>query len=99
MQDDSSSTKAELLIKVQQLREQLIKERKISTEELERAIAKHHTLSDFISICSYCKIVRNNDNEWVPMEVYITEHADVQFSHGICPECYPKVLKVAGIIE
>ena len=39
MKDDSSITKAELLIKVQQLREQLIKERKISTEKLERSIA------------------------------------------------------------
>jgi hypothetical protein len=42
MQDDSSSTKAEHLIKVQQLREQLLKERNISTEELERTIAKQH---------------------------------------------------------
>jgi hypothetical protein len=57
MKDYSSSTKQELLIKVNELSEQLIKEREITIEALESSIAKNHVLSDFISIC---KIVRSN---------------------------------------
>ena len=60
MKDYSSSTKEELLIKVNELSEQLIKEREITIEALESSIAKNHVLSDFISICSHCKIVRSN---------------------------------------
>lgn len=99
MENDSSRTKAQLLIKVQQLREQLKRERAIAVEELERTKAKFHTLSSLISICSYCKVVRNNDSTWVPMEVYITKNSDVQFSHGICPECYTQVRRKAELIE
>ena len=35
-----------------------------------------------------CKKIRNDSNYWQRVEVYISEHSDAQFSHGICPECY-----------
>ena len=31
------------------------------------------------------------------LEGYITEHSDAQFSHGICPECYPALLDQAKL--
>ena len=27
---------------------------------------------------------------WNKLEIYITEHAGTQFSHGICPDCMKK---------
>jgi hypothetical protein len=38
-----------------------------------------------VEICSYCKRVRNDGNDWEQLESYISEHTDAQFSHGICP--------------
>jgi len=27
------------------------------------------------------------------MESFISDHSEAQFTHGICPECYDKVVK------
>lgn len=40
-----------------------------------------------IGICSYCRKIRDEDDQWVPIEAYITSHTGANFSHGICDEC------------
>ncbi len=32
-----------------------------------------------------------DENYWQQVETYLGEHADVKFSHGICPDCYDRV--------
>jgi hypothetical protein len=32
--------------------------------------------------------VRAEQNYWQRVESYLAEHTEVQFSHGICPDCY-----------
>jgi len=49
-------------------------------------------LRGFLPICSYCKKIRNDRNYWEQIESYISDHSDVQFSHGICPECEASVM-------
>lgn len=49
-------------------------------------------LSGLLPICSYCKRIRSDQNYWLQVESYITEHTGAQFSHGICPSCYEKEL-------
>jgi sigma-B regulation protein RsbU (phosphoserine phosphatase) len=46
-----------------------------------------------LPICSYCKRIRSDQNYWEQVGSYITEHSEAQFSHGICPVCYEKVLE------
>ena len=46
------------------------------------------SLSGLLPMCAWCKKIRNDSNYWQQVEVYISEHSDAQFSHGICPECY-----------
>ena len=60
--------------------------------ELQFAMAKIHELQELIPICSYCKKVRDDSNYWQQVESYMSTRTGVQFSHGICPECYPKVI-------
>jgi len=98
-QDDSNNTKAQLLDKVQQLHEQIIRERKIAAEELEKAVTEIKISKGIIPICSYCKETRDEYGKWEPIEVYIMDHSNVQFSHGICPKCNSQVRKEAGLIE
>lgn len=58
---------------------------------LSEALAK--VLGGFISICANCKRVRVQENEWTPVEAYVTANTDARFSHGICPECMHRLYK------
>lgn len=63
--------------------------------ELEEAQAHVKLLSGIIPICSYCKKIRNDQDYWQQVEGYIAEHSEALFSHGICPDCFPKVMAAA----
>ncbi len=64
-----------------------IAERDRLIAELKNAMAEIKTLSGLLPICAGCKKIRNDEGYWEQIEVYIREHADVSFTHGICPEC------------
>ena len=59
--------------------------------ELREALAKIKTLTGILPICSVCKKIRNDKDGWEQMEVYIRDHSEAVFSHGICPECLQKL--------
>ena len=59
--------------------------------ELEKALAEIKILRGIIPICASCKKIRNDDGYWQQLEIYIQEHSDAEFSHGICEECIPKL--------
>lgn len=50
-------------------------------------------LKDLIPICAYCRQIREDDNFWSNIEQYIQVHTGSRFSHGICPQCYEKVVR------
>ena len=75
-----------------------ITERKLAEEEregliikLQEALSKVKLLSGFLPICASCKKIRNDKGYWEQMEMYIREHSEADFSHGICPECAQKL--------
>jgi hypothetical protein len=68
-------------------------EREALVRELRAALAEVKTLRGFLPICSYCKRIRDDENYWHSVENYLSEHTNTQFSHGICPACYPKVIE------
>jgi two-component system, OmpR family, sensor histidine kinase VicK len=45
------------------------------------------TLSGTISICASCKKIRDAEGTWWPVEVYVRDHSEAEFSHGLCVEC------------
>jgi CheY-like chemotaxis protein len=61
--------------------------------ELEGALARVKQLHGLLPICSYCKKIRNDEDYWEQLEAYLGKHTDAQFSHGICPACYERVVK------
>jgi PAS domain S-box-containing protein len=69
------------------------KERERLVGELRAALAEVRTLQQYLPICSYCRKVRDDKNYWTQIENYVTEHTGSMFSHGICPECYAKVVQ------
>ena len=53
---------------------------------LKTALAQLHSLPDVVPICASCKRVRA-EGEWYPIDQFVSRHAGVHFSHGLCPEC------------
>lgn len=63
--------------------------------ELKDALSKVKMLSGLLPICSSCKRIRDEGGHWEQVEVYVHEHSQADFTHGICPECalrlYPQI--------
>jgi hypothetical protein len=55
---------------------------------LQQALAEVKTLRGRIPICAWCKMIRDKDNAWQPVESFVRQHTHAEFSHGICPSCY-----------
>jgi len=62
------------------------------------------TLHGILPICFKCKKIRivggnpKDPRAWKRIENFISKKADVEFSHGICPECFEKEMKkIEGI--
>jgi PAS domain S-box-containing protein len=68
-------------------------ERDALTRELQTALAEVKTLQKILPICSYCRKVRDDENYWHSVEVYVAMHTDSRFSHSICPSCMPIAAK------
>jgi phosphoserine phosphatase RsbU/P len=50
-------------------------------------------LEGLLSICAYCKRIRDEGESWVRVEEYIESRSDATFTHGICPECRDTIVK------
>ncbi|MDF2771649.1 MAG: diguanylate cyclase protein [Geminicoccaceae bacterium] len=58
--------------------------------ELAAALREVRTLRGLLPICMYCKQIRDPEGKWSSVEAYVRARADVEFSHGICPQCLVK---------
>lgn len=52
-------------------------------------------LEDILPVCSYCKKVRDEKNDWCDLDRYLARQGKMSLSHGICPECYQRHAKPA----
>ena len=56
----------------------------------EKSQKQLESLQGILPICSYCKKIRDDQNQWHVLESYIEKRSEAEFSHGICPECFEK---------
>jgi PAS domain S-box-containing protein len=66
-------------------------ERERLIRELQDALAKVKSLSGLLPICASCKKIRDEVGQWHVLEIYIRDHTEADFSHGICPDCQKKL--------
>jgi hypothetical protein len=70
-----------------------------TVENLQKALKEVKVLRGILPICSFCKKIRDDEGYWNQLEIYIKDHSDADFSHGICPVClkehYPEFCKDA----
>lgn len=50
-------------------------------------------LESFLPICGYCKKIRDDKNYWQQIEQYVGQRTGTSFSHGVCPDCYDRMVK------
>jgi PAS domain S-box-containing protein len=60
-------------------------------KDLQKALAEVRTLKGLLSICAWCKRIRTQTGEWMELEAYIAANSEANFSHGVCPDCLPKI--------
>jgi CheY-like chemotaxis protein len=66
--------------RVEAERAQLKKEQEIANDHL-------RGLRGLLPICAGCKKIHEEGGAWLPLEDYFAVHANVEFTHGFCPEC------------
>jgi PAS domain S-box-containing protein len=59
--------------------------------ELETVREKVKILQGLLPICASCKQIRDAKGHWTPLETYIAERSEADFTHGICPACLAKL--------
>lgn len=68
-----------------------------SAMRLAEALERVHQLSGLLPICAHCKRIRDDRNYWSEVESYLSKHAPVTFSHGICPSCVAEHFSGLGL--
>ncbi len=43
-----------------------------------------------IPICAGCRKVKRESSDWQPVEAYFNERLDMEFTHGLCPDCFTR---------
>jgi DNA-binding response OmpR family regulator len=57
-------------------------------ERLLQLKSKVNQLQGLLPICSYCKKIRDDREEWHPVDLYVNQRSGVSFSQCVCPDCY-----------
>ncbi len=68
---------------------QTLKRQKELEAELSATLAR--VLSGYIPICANCKRIRDENDNWVDIESFLSRKTAADFSHGICPRCAAKL--------
>ena len=66
---------------------QLLKANAALVRDLREAVENVQTLGGLIPICAHCKKIRNDDGFWEQVESFLRSRSELQFTHGICPDC------------
>ena len=61
--------------------------------KLEKSLSELKKLQGLISICAYCKKIRDDEGGWNQIESFIRDHSETEFSHLICPDCYERAIE------
>lgn len=76
---------------------QSARERERLIRKLQKALQEVKRLSGLLPICAACKKIRDDSGNWHPIEDYIANHSEADFSHGVCPTCakklYPEIFQ------
>lgn len=53
-------------------------------------------LRGLLPICAWCKRVRDDNDYWQQLEIYLRDHLEMTFSHALCPDCMTRFFPEFG---
>jgi CheY-like chemotaxis protein len=74
-------------------------EREMLTQQLEAALANFKLIAGILPICAYCKKVKDHEGVWNQMDTYIMHQTTAFFAHGLCPDCFEKIVGQMEVLE
>ncbi len=66
---------------------EMIKKLAQALAEKEKLLQEVKVLRGLLPVCSGCKRIRDENDKWWPLDVYVMKHSDTEISHTICPDC------------
>lgn len=89
----------ELAIQVALQKSRAERDRQRLLTRLQKVLTSVKTLTGRLSICCYCKKIKNTAGEWPEVEAFVMEHSHASFTHGMCPVCFERVQKQLKTLE
>lgn len=90
---------AELVHRVTVQKRELLAQKLALADALDEARHSIKILRGMLPICAGCKSIREDNGYWKRIEDYLQVHSELEFSHGICPDCVEKLYpEFAGVI-
>ena len=72
-------------------RKQYEAQREQRITELQESMVAGRRLRGLLTICSSCKMIRNERGCWEQIEAFVRDHSEADFTHSFCPECMRKL--------
>src|SRR5579862_3640432 len=88
-EDDELAARLDIAAKMMELQQRLADR----VAELERERAQVKTLRGLLPICGWCMKIRSDGDYWQRLEEYLSAHADVSFTHSMCPACFEREMQ------
>ena len=73
--------------KAEEQQERLNKKLVEALAEKEKLLQEIKVLQKLLPVCCGCKRIRDEDGRWWPVEAYVRQHTDSDFTHTICSDC------------
>ncbi len=59
----------------------------VTQQELQSTLDEVKELRGILPMCAGCKKVRDADEKWMHVDVYLRDHTYADISHGLCLDC------------
>jgi hypothetical protein len=74
-------------------------ERARTSRERFKAAKEIRTLRGLLPMCASCKQIRDDGGRWHPVERYLRERTELEFTHGMCPHCLLEYYGSHAVVE
>ncbi|MEM8931479.1 MAG: two-component regulator propeller domain-containing protein, partial [Acidobacteriota bacterium] len=72
---------------------QLERHRDTLTSRVEAAMDDLRVLRGLVPICGSCRKIRNDRGYWQQIDLFLHDHSEATFTHGLCPPCAEATLR------
>jgi len=68
-----------------------VEERDLSIAQLRMALKQLRVMGGLISVCAWCKRIRDERGSWQELDRYLASHSETRVTHGMCEDCMQKL--------